>query len=112
MEQEEKNDRGEEIWLLRLYVAGQIPKSITAFSNLKKFCEEYLKDRYRIEVIDLVKNPELAKRDQIIAVPTLLRQLPLPLKRIIGDLSNKEKILIGLDVRKTQIEEDWLSGIN
>ena len=112
MEQEEKNDLAEEIWLLRLYVAGQTPKSITAFSNLKKFCEEYLKERYRIEVIDLVKNPELAKRDQIIALPTLLRQLPLPLKRIIGDLSNQEKILIGLDVQKTQIQEDWLSGID
>lgn len=112
MEHHEENDRTEEIWLLRLYVAGQTPKSITAFSNLKKFCEEYLKDQYRIEVIDLLENPQLAKRDQIIALPTLLRQLPLPLKKIIGDLSNQEKILIGLDLRKTQRQEDWLSGID
>ncbi|HBE20037.1 MAG TPA: circadian clock protein KaiB [Cyanobacteria bacterium UBA11149] len=111
MEHHEQNDRSEEIWLLRLYVAGQTPKSLTAFSNLKKFCEEYLKDRYRIEVIDLIENPQLAQRDQIVALPTVLRQLPLPLKKIIGDLSNREKILVGLDIRKTQRQEDWLSEI-
>lgn len=89
----------QDIWELRLYVAGQTPKSITAFSNLKKLCEEHLEGKYRIEVIDLIKNPQLARGDQIIAIPTLVRRLPQPLKKIIGDLSNTERILVGLDLR-------------
>ena len=88
-----------ESWELRLYVAGQTPKSITAFNNLKKLCEEHLAGKYRIEVIDLLKNPQLAKGDQIFAIPTLVRKLPQPLKKIIGDLSNRERVLVGLDLR-------------
>jgi len=103
MELLENNDQPVEIWQLRLYVAGQTPKSITAFANLKKICEEYLKGQYRIEVIDLLENPQLAKQDQIVALPTLVRQLPPPLKKIIGDLSNKEKILVGLNLEKVQL---------
>jgi circadian clock protein KaiB len=91
---EEDNEK----YILRLYVAGQTPKSLTAFSNLKKICDEYLLGKYVIEVIDLTVNPELASRDQIIAIPTLIKQLPEPVKRIIGDLSNKEKVLIGLEI--------------
>jgi circadian clock protein KaiB len=87
-----------EKYILRLYVAGQTPKSLTAFSNLKKICEEHLKGKYIIEVVDLTKNPELAKRDQIIALPTLVKQLPPPVKKIIGDLSNTEKVLVGLEL--------------
>ena len=94
-----KTDSKEEIWNLRLYVAGQTPKSITAFANLKKICEEHLAGQYSIEVIDLLKNPQLAKGDQIIAIPTLVRKLPEPLKRIIGDLANTERVLVGLDIR-------------
>jgi circadian clock protein KaiB len=94
-----KIDSTEEIWNLRLYVAGQTPKSITAFSNLKKICEEHLAGKYRIEVIDLLENPQLAKGDQIIAIPTLVRKLPEPLKKIIGDLANTERVLVGLDIR-------------
>jgi circadian clock protein KaiB len=86
---------------LRLYVAGQTPKSITAIANLKKICEKHLPGRYEIEVIDLVKDPRLARRHQIVAIPTLIRQLPEPLKRIIGDLSNVEKVLVGLDIQPT-----------
>ena len=84
---------------LRLYVAGQTPKSIAAFANLKKLCEEYLPGRYKIEVIDLVENPQLAAGDQILALPTLVRRLPSPLKRIIGNLSDKEKFLVGMDIK-------------
>jgi len=84
---------------LRLYVAGQTPKSIAAIANLKKICEQHLSGRYDIEVIDLIKNPALAQRHQIVAIPTLIRQLPEPLKRIIGDLSNSEKVLVGLDIQ-------------
>jgi circadian clock protein KaiB len=84
---------------LRLYVAGQTPKSISAFANLKKLCEEFLPGRYKIEVIDLVENPQLAAGDQIIALPTLVRKLPSPLKRIIGNLSDKEKFLVGMDLK-------------
>ena len=84
---------------LRLYVAGQTPKSMAAMANLKRFCEEHLAGRYDIEVIDLVRNPQLAAGDQILAIPTLVRRLPAPLKRIIGDLSNTEKVLVGLDIR-------------
>lgn len=89
---------GEKIYILRLYVAGQTRKSLAAFANLKKICEEHLAGRYKIEVIDLRENPQLAKGDQILAIPTLVRQLPPPLKKIIGDLSNTEKVLVGLDL--------------
>jgi circadian clock protein KaiB len=88
-----------DIWELRLYVAGQTPKSLKAFANLKKICEEHLEGKYRIEVIDLLENPHLAKGDQILAIPTLVRKLPEPVKQIIGDLSNTEKVLVGLDLR-------------
>ena len=88
-------------WNLRLYVAGQSKKSMTAFSNLKRLCEEHLPGRYRIEVIDLLENPKLAAGDQIVAIPTLVRKLPPPIKKIIGDLSNEERTLVGLDIRKT-----------
>lgn len=88
-----------DFWTLRLYVAGQTPKSLAAFANLKSICEEYLLGRYTIEVIDLIENPRLARGDQIIAIPTLVRKLPKPLRKIIGDLSNKEKVLVGLDIR-------------
>ncbi|MGE5443612.1 MAG: circadian clock KaiB family protein [Ignavibacteriales bacterium] len=91
--------RQEAIWELRLYVAGQTSKSLVAFANLKRICEEHLAGRYRIEVIDLLVNPQLARGDQILAVPTLVRKLPEPLKKIIGDLSNTERVLVGLDVR-------------
>ena len=84
---------------LRLYVAGQTPKSIAAFNNLKKICEEHLAGKYTIEVIDLLKNPQLARGDQILAIPTLVRKLPQPLRKIIGDLSNTERVLVGLDLR-------------
>jgi len=87
-----------QFWELRLYVAGQTPKSITAFSNLKKFCEEHLAGQYHIEVIDLIQNPQLAKGDQILAIPTLVRKLPSPMRKIIGDLSNTEKVLVGFDL--------------
>ena len=89
----------EESWQLRLYVAGQTPKSITAFDNLKKICAEHLDGKYSIEVIDLLVNPQLAKGDQILAVPTLVRKLPEPVKKIIGDLSNTERVLVGLDIK-------------
>jgi circadian clock protein KaiB len=88
-----------EFWELRLYVAGQSPKSLAAFSNLKKICEEHLKGRYRIEVIDLLLQPQLAAGDQIVAIPTLIRKLPEPLRRIVGDLSNTERTLVGLQLR-------------
>jgi len=93
----------EEIWELRLYVAGQTPKSLKAFANLKRICEAYLEGKYRIEVIDLLENPQLAKGDQILAIPTLVRKLPEPVKQIIGDLSNTEKVLVGLDLRQVNI---------
>jgi circadian clock protein KaiB len=85
-------------WELRLYVAGQTPKSVAAFANLRKICDEHLAGKYRIEVIDLLKNPQLAKGDQILAVPTLVRKLPQPVRKIIGDLSNTERVLVGLDL--------------
>ena len=93
---------GEKLWLLRLYVAGQTPKSLIAFANLKKICEEHLKGQYRIEVIDLLVNPKLAKGDQIIAIPTLIRALPEPVVKIIGDLSNTENVLVGLDLKERE----------
>ena len=88
-----------EFWILRLYVAGQTPKSLTAFANLKRICEEHLAGQYEIEVVDLLENPQLAASDQILALPTLVRQLPPPVRKIIGDLSNTERVLIGLDLR-------------
>jgi circadian clock protein KaiB len=89
----------EEKWALRLYIAGNTPKSMTALANLKKYCEEHLCDRYTLEVIDLLKQPQLAAGDQILAVPTLVRKVPVPVRKIIGDLSNAEKVLVGLDLR-------------
>ena len=89
-------------WDLKLYVAGQTPKSLQAFANLKRICEEHLKDVYRIEVIDLRKSPQLAKGDQILALPTLVRKLPEPVRKIVGDLSNTERVLVGLDVRRRE----------
>jgi circadian clock protein KaiB len=86
-------------WDLRLYVAGQTPRAVQAFANLRRICEEHLAGQYRIEVIDLLKTPQLAKGDQIVAVPTLVRKLPEPVRKIIGDLSNTEKVLVGLDIR-------------
>jgi circadian clock protein KaiB len=91
-----------EVHLLRLYVAGQTPRSITAFANLKRICEEHLAGRYQIEVIDLIQNPQLARGDQILAVPTLVRRLPEPVRKIIGDLSNSDRVLVGLDIRRLE----------
>jgi circadian clock protein KaiB len=88
-----------EFWELRLYVAGQTARSLTAFANLKKICEEHLQGKYHIEVVDLLENPQLARGDQILAIPTLVRKLPEPIKKIIGDLSNTERTLVGLDLR-------------
>ena len=87
-----------DMWVLRLYVAGQTPKAITAFTNLKKICEEKLEGKFSIEVIDLLKNPQLGAEDQILALPTLVRKLPVPVRKIIGDLSNTERVLVGLDL--------------
>jgi len=93
-------DRSEaKLWHLRLYVAGQTPKSVAAFSNLKRICENHLKNRYWIEVIDLVARPQLSKGDRILAIPTLVRKLPQPMRMIIGDLSDTERVLVGLDLR-------------
>jgi circadian clock protein KaiB len=89
-----------DFWQLRLYVAGQTPKSIAAFSNLKTICEQYMAGKYHIEVIDLMKDPALARGDQILAIPTLVRKLPHPIRKIIGDLSNTERLLVGLDLRR------------
>ena len=106
-----KENQGEEIliedpvkkeadkWVLRLYVAGQTPKALTAFANLKKICEDQLKGKYSIEVIDLLVNPQLGVDDQIFALPTLVRKLPEPVRKIIGDLSNTERVLVGLDLQ-------------
>jgi len=88
-----------EVWNLRLYVAGQTAKSLQAFANLKRICEEHLAGRYNIEIIDLVKQPQLAAGDQILALPTLVRKLPEPIRKIIGDLSNTDRVLVGLDLR-------------
>ena len=90
---------------LRLYIAGNTPKSVTALSNLKRYCEVHLKDLYEIEVIDLLKNPQLAAGDQILAVPTLVKKVPEPVRKIIGDLSNEAKVLVGLDIRETKANE-------
>ena len=95
-------DDNPEFWELRLYTAGQTPKSLAALDNLKRICEEHLQGKYRIEVVDLLVNPQLARGDQIFAVPTLVRQLPPPMKKIIGDLSNVERVLVGLNLRPLQ----------
>ena len=94
-----KSEKTEIAWQLRLYVAGQTPKSLEAFANLKRICEEHLQGKYSIEVVDLLVNPQLAKGDQILAIPTLIRKFPEPIKKIIGDLSNTERVLVGLDVK-------------
>ena len=94
--------RRTEAWRLRLYVAGQTPRSVAAFSNLTKICEGHLNGRYSIEVIDLVEQPNLAKGDQILAIPTLVRRLPQPMRKIIGDLSDTERVLVGLDLRAAE----------
>jgi circadian clock protein KaiB len=93
-----------ENYALKLYVAGQTPKAVRAFSNLRKICEEHLQGRYSIEVIDLVENPALGRGDQILALPTLVRRLPAPIKKIIGDLSNTERVLVGLDLRPRRLD--------
>ena len=90
----------EEEWKLRLYVAGQTPNCVKAFTNLKKICEQKLNGRYQIEVVDLLENPELAKGDQIVAIPTLVRKLPEPVAKIIGSLQNTDRVMVGLDLRK------------
>ena len=95
-----KTSRSPARWDLRLYVAGQTPRSTAALANLKRICEEYLSGQYSIEVVDLMKTPQLARDHQILAVPTLVRKLPEPLKRIVGDLSNTERALVGLDLRQ------------
>jgi circadian clock protein KaiB len=89
---------GSDTWNLRLYVAGQTPKSLTAFANLKQLCEQYLAGRYIIEVVDLTRQPQLAQADQIVALPTLVRKLPEPIKRLIGDLSNTERVMVGMEL--------------
>jgi len=100
MRKPKRSTEQEELWELRLYVAGQTTRAVTAFENLKKICEEHIKWKYRIEVIDLLKNPQLAKGDQIFAVPTLVRKLPVPVRKIIGDLSNTDRVLVGLDLKQ------------
>ena len=96
---DETDEQDAEFYELRLYVAGNTPKSLTALSNLKRYCEEHLSDRYRIDVIDLLVQPQLAEGDQILAIPTLVKKVPEPIRRIIGDLSNEEKVLVGLNIR-------------
>jgi len=93
-----RDQPGGELWELRLYVAGQTSKSVRAFANLKQICEEHLAGQYRIEVIDLMENPHLGKQDQIVAIPTLIRKLPEPVRKIIGDLANSQRVLVGLEV--------------
>jgi circadian clock protein KaiB len=102
-----KDDRGRERmtvsserWNLRLYVAGQTPRTVAALANLKRLCEKHLPERYDIEVIDLLQNPKLAAGDQIVAIPTLVRKLPPPIRKIIGDLSDEERVIVGLDLRR------------
>jgi circadian clock protein KaiB len=92
----------DETWSLRLYVAGRSPKSVTALANLKKICEEYMPGKYTIDVIDLIEQPQLAASDQILAIPTLVRKLPEPLRRIVGDLRNTEKTLVGLNLKSPE----------
>jgi len=94
-----------DVWELRLYIAGQTPRSVAAFANLKKICEEHLQGRYNIEVVDLVKHPQLAAGDQILAIPTLVRKLPQPLRKIVGDLRDTERALVGLQLRPASTEQ-------
>ena len=94
----------EEKWELRLYIAGQTPKSILALKNITRYCQEHLSGKYTIEIIDLLKNPQLAAGDQIFAIPTLVRKFPEPLRKIIGDLSNEEKVLVGLNIRPLTVK--------
>ncbi len=104
-----KAAKPEPAWVLKLYVAGQTPKSIEAFSNLKKICDEHLEGMYKIVIIDLLKNPQLAKDEQILAVPTLVRMLPRPIRRLIGDMANTDRVLMGLDIKpaaKKSLEKD------
>jgi circadian clock protein KaiB len=89
---------GTEVWLLRLYIAGQTPKSVRAIANLREICQTHLEGKYSIEVIDLMEHPEVGRKDQVLAIPTLVRKLPAPITRIIGDLSNEEKVLVGLSI--------------
>ncbi len=89
----------DQTWELRLYIAGKTTKSVTALNNLKRYCEEHLKGKYVIEIIDLLQQPQLAEGDQILAIPTLVRKVPEPIRKIIGDLSNEEKVLVGLNIR-------------
>jgi circadian clock protein KaiB len=96
---ENPGPEADEVWQLRLYVAGQTPRSVAAFANLKKICEQHLAGRYNIEVVDLVKHPQLAAGDQILAIPTLVRKLPQPLRKIVGDLRDTERALVGLQLR-------------
>jgi circadian clock protein KaiB len=98
-EQESEQPVADDVWDLRLYVAGQTAKSLAAFANLKKVCEEHLAGKYKIEVIDLLVNPQLARGDQIVAIPTLVRKLPQPIRRIVGDLSKTERVLVGLQLQ-------------
>lgn len=98
-----KNKKVDDKWILRLYVAGQTPRSLSAFRNLKAICEEELGGNYVIEVIDLIENPKLSRDDQILAVPTLVRKLPVPVRKIIGDLSDKERVLVGLDLTQRNL---------
>ena len=90
-------------WELRLYIAGQTPKSVLALKNITRYCEEHIEGKYAIEVVDLLKNPQLAEGDQIFAIPTLVRRLPEPMRKIIGDLSNEEKVLVGLNIRPLKV---------
>ncbi len=102
---ERGTDASTATWKLRLYIAGQTAKSLTAFANLKRICESHLAGRYHIEVIDLLKNPKLSRGDQILAIPTLVRKLPHPIRKIIGDLSNTDRVLVGLDVLPAEREK-------
>jgi circadian clock protein KaiB len=104
-EADRQSRAGDDMWNLRLYVAGQTAKSMTAFANLKKVCEEHLAGKYTIEVVDLLVNPQLARGDQIVAIPTLVRKLPEPIRKIIGDLSNTERVLVGLQLRPARPED-------
>lgn len=106
MTSSQKQKSGTAKWELRLYVAGNTPRSATALRNLKKYCEEHLKGLYDIEVIDLLKNPQLAEGDQILAIPTLVKKVPEPVRKIIGDLSNEAKVLVGLDIRPVRSVEN------
>jgi circadian clock protein KaiB len=94
-----------EIWELRLYIAGQTPKSVLALKNITKYCRAYLEGKYTIEIVDLLVNPRLAEGDQIFAIPTLVRKFPEPLRKIIGDLSNEEKVLVGLNIRPASVKK-------